>query len=161
MEPYPTVPLRQFRVLDQGGGTLSHTGDTSETIVKTVTIPGNALGPNGLIKVSSIWSNNNNGNSKSFRWRLGGLAGDVAFVGANTTNISYNDPERTIANAGVANSQVGRNGGSAGAGASGSSVFTAAIDTTASVDLVFTVQLAVGTDNGALRAYCVEICHGP
>ena len=133
-------------------------------MVKSVALPANAMGPNGLLKVSSVWSNNNSANNKTFRLRLGasghGTAGTVAFTAAATTNLSYNDPERLIVNGGAVNAQIGRNAGTAGAGGSPSSVFTATVDTSAAVDLNFTVELANAADNAALRAFCVEVLHG-
>jgi len=160
IEAYPSTPVRTFKVLGAGGGTFSNTGNTDETIVKTVTMPANSMGPNGVLKISSIWSNNNSVGTKTHRIRLGGISGTILFTVGSTSNISYNDPERTIANAGATNSQVGRNSGTAGAGGSASAVLTAAVDTTAAVDIVFTVQLSDGADNGALRAYSVEVCYG-
>src|SRR5690606_21276995 len=42
---------QQYRVIVSSGVKTSHTGDTNETDLKTVTIPGGAIGPNGSIRI--------------------------------------------------------------------------------------------------------------
>lgn len=147
----------QVIVLGKSGVAVSHTGNTSETTLATVTIPANAMGLNGVLRISSVWrAGANNGNAKTPRIRLNGIAGTTYFTTALASSLSARDMSRTIANRGAANSQIGGASGSA-VGASTTAVTTSAIDTTAAVDLVFTGQLADGSDTIALDSYLVEL----
>jgi hypothetical protein len=149
--------LLGWYVLAASGVQVSHTGTTAETTLATVTIPAGAMGANGAIRISSVWSNNNSGNNKTFRARLDGLAGSIMYSGVVTTTVSFNDPPRLIQNRNSVSSQVGRNAGSSGAGSSGSSIYTSSADTSAAVDIVFTAQLANTGDTARLEGYVVEL----
>ncbi len=70
------------------------------------------------------------------------------------------DSPRVIINKSATNSQEGRGTTTTGAGGSGNALVTSAIDTTAAFNLMFTGQLAVGTDNIGLVSYLVEIIYG-
>lgn len=53
---------------------VSVTNTTVETTLATITIPANAMGPNGWIEVYATFSYTNSANSKILRIRLGGTA---------------------------------------------------------------------------------------
>lgn len=161
-ESYPAVPRRQREVLG-AGFSAALTGGTAETALATVVIPGNALGANGQLIITPQWFNNNNGNNKFGRFRLGGTSattGTIYFSYINTTQTFYMDSPRVIINKSATNSQEGRGTTTTGAGGSGNALVTSAIDTTAAFNLMFTGQLAVGTDNIGLVSYLVEIIYG-
>ena len=51
----------------------SHTGDTNEMVIKTYTIPGGSIGPNGYIKIEFVgFAGASNANVKTIRPKLGG-----------------------------------------------------------------------------------------
>ena len=146
----------QWRLLAASAVAVPLTGSTSETALATISVPANLLGPNGRLRVTYVASNNNNGNSKYIRLRLGGIAGTLFMTSANTTSITMSG-QVVIANRNAANSQVGFGGLFGGYGASGTAVVTAAIDTSAAVDLVLSGQLANSGDSLTLEHYSVKV----
>jgi hypothetical protein len=147
---------------------MSHTGDTAEATLATVTIPANSMGPNGILRWWALWGiNAANTNSKTLRYRWpatgGGLTGtQILVINLNTTAMfSFNDV-RAIWNKNATNSQSynhAQNKETFGVGATGL-VATSAVDTTASTDLSFTGQCGVNTDTITLHAYLVEVLYG-
>lgn len=146
-------------VLAQSGVQVSHTGDTNETILATITVPANAMGPNGRVIVTYIGSVTNNGNNKIFRIRFGGIGGTVFDQVTLTTSPSVR-VQKEIINRNSAMSQVGMVATIGGFGSSGTAITTGSVDTTDAVDIVITGQLANGTDTIALEAYRVEVVYG-
>ena len=153
-----TQNLGTWYVLAASGAQVSHTGTTAETTLATITVPANSLGANGALRVYAIWTNNNSGNSKTFRVRFSGAAGTQFRSRSMTTNLTT--PEYVlIQNRNATNSQVGGDVTGAAAGwASGTgAVITAAVDTTAATTLVLTGQLANSGDTINLEQYVVEV----
>ena len=139
----------------------SVTGTTSETVLATVTIPGNLMGANGIIRIYSNWSNNNNANNKTARIRLNGLGTQAILGTTSTTSLTLADL-RQVQNVNATNSQkCWQFSSTGGLGQSIGAVTTAAIDTTADMSLVFTGQLANAADNIAIENYTVEVCYRP
>lgn len=136
---------------------VPHTGDTIETVKATVTIPAGVMGLNGVLRVTTLWSYPNNANTKTLRVRFGGLAGTVIATQAATTTASYQETF-TLGNRNAANSQVGNAANLSGkVGGTSSALITAAVDTAAAVDLVFTAQCGNATDTITLEGYIVEL----
>jgi hypothetical protein len=144
-------------VLGQSGASTASTNTTSEETLVTVTVPANAMGSNGVIVVMCSWSATNNANSKTARVRFNGLAG-TSYQDLSLTSTLTNSSIVTIANRNATNSQVGLMSATRperfGTASSNAQV-TSAIDTTASVDIVFTSQKATGTDSLVLEWYQV------
>lgn len=146
-----------YRVLESSGVQTSHTGDTNETVLKTINIPAGAMGPNGVLRVNAQFSMTNNANAKTPRIRLGGLGGtvlaDPATAGSSSVRIN-----REIVNRNSQSSQVSSGTSITNTfGASSVAISTAAIDTSAATTLVLTGQLGVGTDAIAVESFTVEI----
>lgn len=151
--------LGLFRTLGASAATgMSNTGNTVETTVATVTIPAGAMGANGILRITSLWSfSPNNGNTKTPRVRLNGLAGTIYLGTATASVVSAHFPT-IIRNRNATNSQIGYVANTPTQfGTNNAALVTSAIDTTASVDIVFTGQLATGTDTITLESYLVEI----
>lgn len=150
--------LSTWYVADASAAQVSLTGSTSETVLKTVTIPANSLGPNGVLNVTFFVSYPNNANTKTLRIRLGGIGGTIVLADAPTTTTStrYN---RTIQNRNSLTSQIAGTGGGGGYGSSGSAILTSAINTANAFDLVITGQLADGADTLILESALVEILY--
>lgn len=157
MEPYPFVPQRAFRLLAASAVALSHTGDTAETDLAAITIPGGSMGANGLIRINSLWTFTNSVNNKILRARFDGTA---IFQVTMTTSAVYADLDRIIANRNAANSQIGRNVGAQGA-QSTSAALTMAANTLTDRVLRLTAALADAGETITLESYQVEICHQP
>ncbi len=151
-----------IKVLAQSSVAVSHTGDTNETIKATVVIPAGAMGLNGRLRVTTLWSTTNSANNKTVRVRLGGIGG-TSFLGAIATTTATFKSQIEIGNRNAANSQVAFASNSFTAGGWGSTttaVTTGAIDTSAAQDLVFTATLASAGETITLESYLVELIPG-
>jgi len=148
-----------FYVLGKSAVQSSHTGNTSETILATITIPAGAMGANGVIRYSSIWTFTNNANAKTINIRLGGIGGTAISTLALTTGQSARLFTWT-ANRNSQASQVSWPAGVAGWGSNGGGLTPSVIDTSVSTTLVFTGTLANSGDTISLEQYMVELCYG-
>ncbi len=152
-------------VIAQGGAAITKTGSTAESILASVAIPGGAMGPNGSIRIRHLWSNNNNGNSKTRRIRFGSAAdlNGTQFTGViATTSIShYNTHE--IINRNSVSSQVGivPAGATGGPGSFSGSPVTSSVNTDSDCYVVFSGELASGSDSILLEYYSVEVLYRP
>jgi Protein of unknown function (DUF2793) len=152
--------LGTWRVLARSGVSAGHTGSTSEATLATIAIPAGAMGPNGLLRVTTVWSFTNSANTKTLRVRLGGSGGTVYQAPALTTGDSTMI-QRVIQNRNSASSQVGPSSTINNSfGAQGGAVTTSTVDTASAQDLVITGQLALGTETLRLESYLVELAHG-
>lgn len=152
--------LGTWRVLAASAVAASNTGNTAETVLATVSIPAGALGPNGVLRVTSTWSHTNSANAKTPRIRLGGSSGTVICAPVLTTTGSL-AIQRTVHNRNAQNSQVMMGAASSNTFATSTGApLTASIDTSAAQDLVFTGQLANAGETITLEAYLVELLHG-
>jgi hypothetical protein len=148
--------IRGVNVLAASAVAVSHTGTTSETVLATVSVPANWMGPNGALEIEFLGTNNNNANDKTWFVRLSStqFAGQV-----QTTTISYKH-HLVIANRNSASSQIGTTPGPASTGTWGqgnTAVTTAALDTTAALSLTIRGQLEDAGDNMQLEQYIVKL----
>jgi hypothetical protein len=142
------------RVLAQSAVAVSKTGDTTETTLATITIPGGSMGPNGSVRVTTLWSCTNSANTKTLRGKFGGTV-YLTRAETATANIRH---QFQVQNRGSAASQVGATGNlSTGWGISTSPLVTSSVDTAADQVITLTAQLAVGTETITLEAYLVEL----
>jgi hypothetical protein len=150
-----TLTQRVATILGQSSVAVSHTGNTDETALATVTIPAGAMGANGRIRVEALWSYPNSANNKTCRVRFGGLAGTAIHSAVNTASLAYKAMTEG-GNRNAANSQVWPPS-TLNVGASGGAPVTGAIDTAAAVSLVITGQLASAAETIVLESYLVEL----
>lgn len=151
--------LGAWHVLAHSAVAASVTGTTSETTLATVAVPANALGPNGMLRITSLWSFTSSANTKTLK---------VAFGGSNFVHITPTATQSfqtvtTIFNRNAANAQVGpitAAGSGGGFGSLGSSLFTATVDTTTSKDVQFKATLANAGESITLEAYLIELARG-
>lgn len=140
-------------VLARSAVQVSHTGNTNETTLAAITVPANALGLNGSVAISAIWSNNNSGNNKVSRIRYNNATtGTIYAQATQTTNLSARFIDVRISNRNSASSQVGY-ATAATAFVSSAAPVTSAEDTTASTTIYLTGQLANGGDTINLEQY--------
>lgn len=140
------------QVLAQSAVAVAHTGDTNETTLATITVPAGAMGANGSATVEALFSYTNSANAKTLRIRFGGT--QMVSIAATTT-VSTRLQIR-IHNRNATNSQVSV-GFSPGFGSSTGPVITAAIDTTAAVNITITGQLASAGETITLESHAAEI----
>ncbi len=154
------APVGSFRVLGSSGVQASLTGTTTETALATVSMPGLAMGPNGILRVTAQFSCTNNANVKTARLRLGGIGGTAMYAIA-VTSTAGGTFQRTIQNRNSNSSQI-ISFGSASAN-SYTTVTTAAltstVDTSATVSVVLSGELAVGTDTISIEQFLMEVAY--
>lgn len=132
--------------------------DTSEDTLATVTVPAGAMGANGLVRVTTLWTVTNNANAKSLYVRFGGTSG-TQFLAYNAASTNLMQNQVIIRNRNSQSSQVGfyqsqpNSFSNPGSGA----IQTAAIDTSASADIVIRAQKATAGDTVTLESYLVEL----
>jgi hypothetical protein len=148
-------------VFAQSGTAVSVSAVTSEETLATITIPGGAMGPNGWVGVSTIWSCNNDADAKTGRVRVGGGAG-TAFFGVNMSSNVGLSRAVYVVNSNSASSQKANiaGGNAGGTGVFTSAAPTASVNTASDWDLVITGQKADSADTLTLEAYQVIICYG-
>lgn len=154
-----TANLGAPYIIAQSGAAVSHTGNTNETALVTVTIPADVMGANGTIDVETVWSYTNNANNKTLRVRFGGVSGTQYLSNIVTTSVAVRD-FRSIVNRNSKSSQVGsHNTGvlAGGWGSNSAAVMTSSVNTANAVDLVISGQLAIGTDTVTLEYYKVTL----
>ena len=141
-------------VVAQSGTASSVTGTTSETVLATIPIPAGALGINGVLRITALWSYTNSANNKTLRINFGGT---TWFNQVQTTTASAQGMTM-IRNRGSVTSQVGY-AISAGSAFGSTSVAnaTAAINMAVAQNLTITGTLALGTETITLEGYTVEI----
>lgn len=158
-DTWERTPVQAWRVLAKSAVAVSHTGDTNETTLATITVPAGAMGPNGFITVRTQWSYTNSANTKTLRVKFGGT---TLIAPAPTTTASLRQSIE-IFNRDSASSQMitpnSTNTASA-YGATTTAVGTAAINTANAADIVLTAQLANSGETATLESYVVELCYG-
>jgi hypothetical protein len=130
--------------------------DTTEDVLATITVPASMMGIKGGVIITTLWSCTNNANTKTARIRFGGIGG-TAFQGIALASAASGRLACEIRNRSVTNSQVGPSTGNPGFGTGGSTITTAAVDTTADVSIVISGQKGTAGDTLTLEGYTVEI----
>lgn len=138
-------------VLGQSAVAVPLTGGTGETTLATITVPAGALGANGRVVIEVDFTHTNSANAKTLRVKWGS---STSYSPAPTTTAGTS-AQIIIANRNVTNSQrvLTKQLNSANSTAYGSGTPTQ--DTTASVDITITGQLALGTETITLESYQV------
>jgi hypothetical protein len=119
---------------------LTGTGaNTSETVLKTVTLP--ALAANSSIEIDTLLTWTNSANTKTLRIRLGGLTGAIVGSFPVTTNASQQTKTivRNVNNTAI--QKIFSIGASVGYGVSSQALTQTTANTSSPLTLVFTGQL--------------------
>jgi hypothetical protein len=150
-------PMPHITILAKSAVAVAAPADTNEDTLATITIPANALGANGQVRLTFAYTNTNNGNNKTARVRFSGGAGTVHFSAVTTTQ-AQNSAVLTLGNRNATNAQVSTylygNNGPATQAAAGT---TSAVDTTVSTTLLITCQKATAGDSCQLEQYLAEL----
>lgn len=147
--------LRTWWVVAASGVSASCPADTTEDTLATITIPANAIGANGGVRVHTLWNVTSSANNKTLRVRYSGAAGTQMLTTTQTTIAFYRDV-REFWNQNATNSQR-YHAGSSPFGAGASATGTMAVDTTASTTVVITGQKASSGETLTLNWYAVEV----
>lgn len=146
----------KVKTLAQSAVQATHTGDTVETTLATITIPGGTMGINDALRVSALWDGTDSANNKSYRVRL---AGGAPFISLIATTNGCTSAHRILHNRGAANSQICMP--QFGFTHTWSTApFTSAVDMTSDQDITITVQLASAGETAGLEAYQIELMSG-
>ncbi len=146
--------------LAQSFAAVNAPADTAENIIATINLP--PLGANDAIRLLTMWSFTDSGNSKTIRARLSGIGGTVYLNAAGFTNQLVIQSETIIGNRNSQSSQVGATAYiSTDTGTFFKGVkTTSAVNTAVATTLVLTAEKAVGAETVTLEYYLVEIIPG-
>lgn len=146
--------LSDWRVIAASGALNTAPLDTLENTLLSLTIPGNSLGANGLIRLSQMWFFTNNANAKQLRVRFGG----VALITFNQINFGGFQHIITIQNRNNTGAQMTQSANPPFGSFSVDIRVGSNVDTTVDQPLLITMEKAVGADACRLETYIVEIC---
>jgi len=157
-DPVAAIPTSPTAFVTTGPGVV--TQSTSEIIAAEILIPAGAMGANGHLRYSTLFSHINNANNKTYRFRLGGTqgVGGTQLQGGNGTTSAGSGSVGSIANRNSASSQVALNGNS-GLPGSGGQIGLSSINTGANAYFQVSMQLANTTDFIALEFQSLEILY--
>jgi len=150
--------LGTWRVLAASAVASSHTGNTSESAEATITLPAGTLGANGILRITAVFSYTNSANTKTFRFRLGGVSG-TEFLNMTQTTSSGFMTQRLIQNRNSQSSQVGSPLAITNTWGPGVTPPTGTIDTSSAQDIVISVQLANSGETATLESYVIEYAY--
>jgi hypothetical protein len=128
----PTVPASPTAFVTTGPG--AYVGVTAEVFGPTITVPANAMGANGQLRIMTMWAVTNNVNAKGVNVRFSGNAGTL-FLTQSVASAAGLQDMRLIRNTGVTNSQVGYGLNNGSFGTTSAAIITGAVDTTAATPL--------------------------
>lgn len=151
--------LGLWYVIGASGVASSVTGTASETSLAGITIPANAMGTNGVLRVTALWTYTNSVNAKTLRVRFGnGLSGTAFQNLAAANSTAAFRTFTTIQNRNSASSQIA---GIAGGNFTATTIanVTGTIDTTAQQTLTISGQLANTGETITLESYLVELLY--
>lgn len=131
----------------------TYTQDLTEITVSSVTIPGNALGANGQIHATALFSVANTAGSKNLKEKFSGNG--TYTVGATSTSSAR--LESNVINNGANMQKVANATTGYSAATAGGAVTRTITDTTIDQLFVHTVQLSAATDFAFLDALKVEV----
>lgn len=150
------APASRSRIVAQSNTAVSHTGDTNETALATITIPAGLMGATGTLRITTLWSHTNNANNKTLRTRLGGISG-TAFSALVLTTTLTSHLVTIIRNVSAASQKSNPGVTTTIYGSSTSAMITGTINTANAQDLVLSGQCANGADTITLESYIVEL----
>lgn len=140
-----------------GSSTTVVNNTTVETQVASFTLPGGLLGPNGYMRLLTMFSHTNSANSKTLRIKLNGTTNIVHAIGGSGSAAQYGS--FTIRNCGSESSQKGTQGAH-GVGTSSAAIGTSSINTASDVTVTITMQLGALAETSTLEHFLVEVGSG-
>jgi hypothetical protein len=157
LAPLHTKLLLGWTSLAASAVQSSNTGNINETTLASVALPAGAVGPNGILRIFSLWSFTNNANSKTPRVKIGSANN---LFNAVQTSVACLQLMSVIRNRNDQAVQVGQARNLAAAGGSTQAIASFTIDMSSSQTIDFTGQLTNVADVIALEAYSIELLYG-
>lgn len=157
-----TRNLQTPYVIAQSGTPLTVGAVTTEVVLSTVTIPGGAMGPNGMLRITSAWEVNNSANDKWPIIRVGGTGGAL-YLDTTMPNVVHMIRMNYVVNLNSQSSQSSLFSGFSMDSYRGSSSadVTSSVNTASDWDLVFAGRKPTSAaDTCILMAYTVEVFYG-
>lgn len=153
--------IGSWYVLAKSGVADDYTGATAESVRATVTVPGGAMGPNGMLRITAFWSAGaNNANGKTGRVRFTDTSG-ATIISCSLASLLSGQVQRMVWNRNSESSQVFFTSATTNSFATTTTAeATAAIDTSSDFNIVFTSALANSGDTLTLEGYLVEVSYG-
>jgi hypothetical protein len=149
----------RWQVLAQSNVGVSCPADTNENALASITVHAGAMGPNGRLRITTLWSMTSSANNKQTRVRFSGASGTTYLTAGHTTVASLRD-QREIGNRNSESLQVGSMPGAPGGFSTSSGVVTtSAVDTTVDTTVVITGQKANAGETLTLESYIVELLY--
>jgi hypothetical protein len=150
-----TPPANPTPFVSTGPG--AYTGVTAAVTGPQITLPAAAMGPNGILRLFTLWATLNNVDAKTLTVTLGGStilnAGLASLASAQVLSVLYNR-----GNAAANVSMPAPN--SAGLGTASAALLYSAINTALAQTLAITGQLGVATDYLVMEAFLAEVIPG-
>lgn len=157
----PRLQVTPPLVLASGVASAALTGATTETQMGVITVPGGALGPNGFVRVTALWSAGaNNANAKNCRIRAPG-SGGTPFRNVDLANNTHVREMVIIQNAGSETTQKSRPAASNEFGTGTGTIISTTINTAADWNINLTGQLANAADSLTLEGWIAEVFYVP
>jgi len=139
------------------------TGTTSETAMFDVTVPANAMGPLGVLRITTAWTMTNDANNKQLRARLSTTANSILgsmVQNVGSTSAAVAQVQSLTRNTNATGSQLTHAVGQLNPYIAVPAALTSAsVDTTQVTHITLTGTLAVGTDTLTLLGVTVEALH--
>jgi hypothetical protein len=138
------------------------TGTTAETALVSIPIPAGAMGPNGVLRITTLWSHSGSANAKSLRYRLG----ENDLTGAQLMNVTTTATlgimlQRMVFNRASQASQITQASANAASfGTFAASPLATTVDTSIEQSLVISGQLVSAGETITLESYLVEVLYG-
>lgn len=146
-------------ILGSSGAAAGVTGTTSETQLASITVPAGAMGKNGAVGITTLWSYTNSANGKTVRVRFGGPSG-VAYQTLVATTTATLQTQTIIINNNSTGAQKAFTGLTLPYATSTSALTTSSVDTTAATTIYISGQLASSGETITLESYTVELIPG-
>lgn len=157
------VPVGGSVLLAAASPGLNHTGDLVDQTLAGATdriivqLPAGIMGPNGTVRVETLWSYTNSANAKTLRVRFGGASG-TSFQLPQPTTTATAQLLCVIRNTGSVSAQSGFAPSSSNAYiTSTSAITTAVIDTSQVQDILIGGQLTNTSENIKIESYRIWV----
>lgn len=145
-------------LLDNLGIAVGAPSNTSENIVRTITVPAYMLGRNGTLRLNTDWTATSNGNTKIVRARVGGIGGQIVMqqdLGSGSSGSASLQTRITGKNSW--SSQAAVSSGQISGGTAAVWSVSSSADFSGTVDIVITVQKGSASDVVNLEQVICEI----
>jgi hypothetical protein len=153
----PIISGAAAKIIGQSSVAVSHTGDTASFSFAVIPIPANAMGPNGMLRVTTLWTFTGT-LSKNAQVTFSNTPGGTGLVlnQAITTGLSVHDV-RDIRNANSVTAQKILSPNTAPYGVNAPSVVALAVNTAAACYVNMAGVMTNAGESMTLEAYTVEL----